>query len=108
MHELNRAQGGAECSINQPETGSKCIQIRCYTKEPCINCFVMVEENIMANKDNKPVLTKLRLCIHQRNSSNKTFGWLEQVRHFDGHVVLKLFIVTSRKPQQCLQLYLYK
>ena len=28
---INRTLGSASCSINQPSTGSSCIQIRCYT-----------------------------------------------------------------------------
>ena len=38
----NRARGEAECSIFSDETGSECGQIQCYTKNPCVNCFVII------------------------------------------------------------------
>ena len=37
----NRTRDEAECSIFSTETWSQCGQIQCYTKDPCINYFVM-------------------------------------------------------------------
>ena len=38
----NRAQGEAECSIFSDETVSECAAIQCYTKNTCVNCFVII------------------------------------------------------------------